>query len=430
MLEKVKKIASACPCGEKHSILTSRLECCDGATEMMISYIIEKYSPSRALIVCDENTEKYAHNILNRLDCSIFILPGNAHANEIETARLSAHIRSLGDVSVMIACGSGSVHDITRFCAHEVGIDFISYPTAASVDGFVSGVAAMTMYGQKLTYPSSSPVALFAEPSVFCDAPRRLTASGVGDMIGKITALFDWQIANILIGEHLCPEIFSVMNQALGEILNAAGSDESVSSREFPILVMNGLLLSGLAMQLAGNSRPASGCEHHISHFWEMHVANEPTDALHGEKVGVGTVFMLSHIKANVDILERSLTLDNSKIFDRAKIEPIFGNLTDGILRENIPNGYESSALAKLGRNSLLNHKDEILSLIDGLPTPENTAAILSRCGGCVSLSEIDLPEDSEFLNTSLLFSPYVRNRLTFAKIISAIRITDEVFIK
>ena len=424
MLLRAKNIASACSCGGNHSIMTSRLECCDGATDMLIGFIKEKYAPQSALIVCDENTEKYTGPMIRSLCCKSFVLPGSAHANETETARLGNYIKSAGKPSVMIACGSGSVHDITRYCAHEIGVDFVSYPTAASVDGFVSGVAAMTMYGQKLTYPSSSPVALFAEPSVFCDAPQRLTASGVGDMIGKITALFDWQVSHILTDEALCPEIFSVMNDALGEILRAAGSKDSVDSKEFPVLVMNGLILSGLAMQLAGNSRPASGSEHHLSHFWEMHVANEPTDALHGEKVGVGTVLMLSHIKANDKLIGEDLSIDIGRTFEESVVSPVYKGLTKGILNENAPNGHSSSALAKLGRDSLKSNAKILKTLVDALPSPENAASVLAAVGAPVTLSDIALPSDTGFINTSLMFSPYVRNRLTFAKIISAARLT------
>ena len=427
MLEKAKKIAAGCSCGKEHRIVTSVLEVGDGATESLVSYVKKRYMSPHALLVCDENTQKYSPPIISALGCRCFVLPGDAHATEVETARLSSYIESIGknNVEVMIACGSGSVHDITRFCAHQYNVDFISYPTAASVDGFVSGVAAMTMHGQKLTYPSSSPVALFAEPDVFCSAPARLTASGVGDMIGKITALFDWQFSNILTGEPLCRDIFDVMNEALDEVKHAAENEDAVRSRSFPSLIMNGLLLSGLAMQLAGNSRPASGSEHHMSHFWEMHVYNEPTDALHGEKVGVGTVLMLSHIKANADIIYKDINIDECKIYSKGTVEPIYGKLTDSIIAENLPRGAGSSALAKLSKGSLKSNAEKLLPLIEALPPASDISSMLKRVGGCVDLGSLSLPENKKFIETSVTYSPYVRNRLTFAKIISAVSVSQ-----
>lgn len=426
MLQKAKKIAESCPCGRKHDLTTSVIECRPGATDDLIDYIRDRYIPERALLAADENTAKYADRIVARLGCRMYILPGDAHANEISTAMLDGSIKESGAPDVMIACGSGSVHDIVRYCAHGIGADFVSYPTAASVDGFVSGVAAMTMHGQKLTYPSSSPKALFAEPEVFRCAPPRLTASGVGDLIGKITALFDWKVAHILTGEPLCPEIYGAMNEALEGVIKACGECGAADPTDLPVLVMNGLLLSGLAMQLAGNSRPASGSEHHMSHFWEMHVANEPTDALHGEKVGVGTVLMLLHIKANADLLYKRLVTDERIIFSRNVILNVYGQLTDGILKENLPSGEGSSAISGLGEDALIKNADSLRALIDSLPSAEDTAALLTRVGAPVELRDIALPDDDAFVCRSLDFSPYVRNRLTFAKIISAVKITEE----
>ncbi len=424
MLKEAQKLVASCPCGQKHAIKTSVLECRDGATELLISYLKKNFSAKDILVVSDENTEKYALPIISSVGCRAFTLPGNAHANEIETARLSSYIKASGAPSAMIACGSGSVHDIVRYCAHEIGTPFISYPTAASVDGFVSGVAAMTMYGQKLTYPSSSPVALFAEPAVFSSAPRKLTASGIGDMIGKITALFDWKISNILTGEPLCSPIYSMMKEALGGIIYAA--ENNADDPKLPLLVMNGLLLSGLCMQLSGNSRPASGSEHHMSHFWEMHAANEPTDALHGEKVAVGTALMLLHLKSNADIIDKPFDIDESIIFSDDVIRPVYGSLTDGIIKENIPNGKGSSVIAKLGNNSLTAHAEEIGRLIESLPAPEKIRDLLRSCGCPAALDEISLPDNDKFTKLSLYFSPYVRNRLTLSKIISAVFISEE----
>lgn len=419
MLKRAIAIAERCPCGRKHPLSTSVIECRDGATELLIRYISGRYDPARALVVCDENTAQYAERIASPLGCRMFTLSGSAHANEIYTGILSDHIKNTDVPSVMIACGSGSIHDITRFCAHENSVSFVSYPTAASVDGFVSGVAAMTMHGQKLTYPSTSPEALFAEPSVFCGAPERLTASGVGDMIGKITALFDWRVSNILTGEELCPEIYDLMKSALSSVIDAA---RSMPKDRLAIPVMEGLILSGLAMQLSGNSRPASGSEHHMSHFWEMHVANAPTDALHGEKVGVGTVLMLSHIKANADIVSQEIDFDIGRIFSRDVVFPVYGTLTDGIIGENIPNGVTSSALAKLGKCSLSSNAEKLRSMISSLPDAGFVKDALERVGAPVTLPMLSLPDGKEFISTSLYYSPYVRNRLTFAKIISAFR--------
>ncbi len=424
MLATVKNLTTNCSCGKPHKLSTDVIVSGNSATKKLIDYIKSNFSDN-PLVVCDENTHRYTLPIVDMLGAYIFVHSGNAHANEIETARLSTYIKSLPQTpSVIIACGSGSIHDISRYCAYELHIPFVSYPTAASVDGFVSGVAAMTMYGQKLTYPSASPVALFADPKVYTKAPMRLTASGVGDMIGKITALFDWQIANLLLGEELCPEIYALMKNALDVIMSAVTVD-GANSPAFAEKVMNGLILSGLAMQLQGNSRPASGSEHHMSHLWEMHVINDETDALHGEKVGVGTIYILDYLKKSRNVIDGGLHIDVSRVFDKTSMAEVFGNLADGILSENLPNGSSSSsALAKLDVCAWGENAEKIKNMIDELPSAELVSSILTAANAPVKLDEIGVPDSADFVSKSLIYSPFVRNRLTLAKVLSAIKLS------
>ena len=162
-----------------------------------------------------------------------------------------------------------------------------------------------------------------------------------------------------------------------------------------------------------------------MSHLWEMHAINMPTEALHGEKVGVGTVYMLSHIKANADIIDGELVIDERKIFSEGVVRPIFGSLTEGIIKENLPRGEGSSAIAVLGKDSLIKNAEKLRSLISSLPSPESVRAILNRVGGCTEPEDISLPGDPDFIKRSVTYSPYVRNRLTFSKIISAVSVTQ-----
>ena len=115
----------------------------------------------------------------------------------------------------------------------------------------------------------------------------RLTASGVGDLLGKYTALADWKITNILDGEYICDRICEMEYDALDKLKESL---DGLSNRDINAYeeLMYGLLLSGLAMQMTGHSRPASGAEHHMAHFWEMAVINEEIIAMlekvHGVK--------------------------------------------------------------------------------------------------------------------------------------------------
>ena len=443
------------------------------AADSLADFMREYYS--NALIICDENTEKYIA-LLGNIG-KVVKLDGSSHADERGIAPLMDEL-SLHDYDCVVACGSGSLHDITRYCAHEHVIDFISFPTAPSVDGFVSSVAAMTFAERKVSFESSSPVALFADERVLADSPARLTASGVGDILGKYTALFDWKIANLLCGEPIASEVYDLMKSALGrlsalldELISANGGDTNRgvargtvdgnaahtiargavdgnaahtiargavdgditrsitrSSPEYIHCVMECLILAGLSMQLCGNSRPASGAEHHLSHFWEMSLVNQPCGALHGESVGCGTLLVARHYHAAASDRAHFTELltcrpDLARLFDRSYLAPVFGDITDGILDENLKNRdpLTSSLNFEISRECAELAADLTSSLI----SPERLEMYLKAAGAPTSTAELSLPEylpkyGCPLAELSLEFAPYVRRRITLLKLLNA----------
>lgn len=422
MFENVKKLTEFCSCGRKHSLLTD--ECVVGRdAETVMSAYIEKKGFSRPMIVCDENTAVFTAKITELVNAVIVTVDGHAHATEVYCAQVMEKMEK-NSPDLLIACGSGSVHDITRYCAFEKKIPFISYPTAASVDGFVSGVAAMTWYGQKITFESAPPIAVFANPEVYCTAPARLTASGVGDVFGKYVSLFDWKIGKSLTGEYYCHEIAELEYEAVRELKDAVYARKTISEEEYTTKVMNGLLLSGLVIQLTGNSRPASGAEHHMSHLWEMARINGDTDALHGEKVAVGLLMVVrrykEYLSAGIDF-DAIGAIDLRKVMDREYLAPVFRELLEPTLKENLPGGtLESSSLSKIDVSDRERITHEIAEAASELPSAEEIEKLLELSDVTRTTAEVNLPEDEEFAACSLEFAPYVRNRLTLLKVIAA----------
>ena len=357
------------------------------ATKQLNNYL-KNYK--NILLVCDENTYKF--NELIEPEHNYYIYPPNVHATPEESSELDSI-----DCDVMIACGAGTIHDITRYAAHKRNIPFISYPTAASVDGFVSNIAAMTVDGRKKTLPSTPPIALFADPAVFSTAPKRYTVSGICDIIGKYISLFDWKFASLLTGEELDFELIKMLEDIL----------EKIKNPENIIDIMEGLINSGMVIQLHGNSRPASGAEHHLSHFWEMNLLNDETGALHGEKVGVATLMMLEKYKSADKIVLKNKPLDHKYL------ELVFGPLTDGIIEENTP-----SPLDELSQEVVDEKIPEIRALIEELPDVETIKKYYEKIGAPQTLRELGLPDDEEFIKKTFEFAPYVRKRLTLLKIL------------
>ena len=309
----------------------------------------------------------------------------------------------------LIAVGSGTIHDAVRYTAHEMHVPFVSVPTAASVDGFVSTVAAMTLGGFKVTTPAVAPVLVVADIDIIKNAPYALTAAGVGDMLGKYTSLCDWKISSLLTNEYYCPEIVRITGQAVKKVEASCKNLKSGDKEAYSDLIY-GLLLSGLAMQMAGNSRPASGAEHHMSHFLELGILGAPPDALHGEKVGVATGIVLEEYKKYAKMRDIRGKLCEYTSISKEFAKRNFGDLCDSILKEN-----KNDPLLAVSLPDFEEKWPEIRNWINRLPDAEYISGLLFGIGAKSSFSDLLLPED--FLHKTKELSPFVRNRLTFMRI-------------
>ncbi len=209
-----------------------------------------------------------------------------------ERAIGEALVRIPEGTGCLIALGSGTVTDLTRYLAYRLGKPFISVPTAPSVDGYTSAHSPLIIDRLKRTIPARVPVAVVADTRILADAPARMKAAGLGDMLGKYTARLDWQIAQIVAGENICGYADDLSREGLDRCIRGFRQDPDFGEESVGLL-MEGLVLSGIAMHLAGTSRPASGSEHHLSHFLEMKsLRGELPGHLHGEKVAFGTLLI------------------------------------------------------------------------------------------------------------------------------------------
>jgi glycerol-1-phosphate dehydrogenase [NAD(P)+] len=210
-----------------------------------------------------------------------------------ETARdVGARLKATGVLP--IAVGAGVINDVAKYAAHVAGLPYVCVPTAASMDGYAASGAAMLDGGFKRTLACAPPIAIVADLDVIAKAPARMAAWGYGDLAGKVIAGMDWILADAVGEEPLHPTAFALVQDNVKVWLS--GSDR-IAAHDIEALrgLMNGLLISGFAMQLHGNSRPASGSEHQLSHVWEMdRLAVDGAPAAHGACVGVGTVAMLA----------------------------------------------------------------------------------------------------------------------------------------
>jgi glycerol-1-phosphate dehydrogenase [NAD(P)+] len=410
---KLEEFSKACSCGRSHRLLVKRVLIESGAIRQVNGFLEAYGIDQYPVVICDTHTYEAAGRlVLEQLKSEhkdVIILDAEGlHADEHGVAKIIENLKE--NPSVLLAVGAGTIHDLTRYVAKEKQIPFVAIPTAASVDGFVSTVAAMTIKGFKVTYPAVSPLAVFADTDIFIKAPYRLTASGIADLLGKYTAILDWQTAHLLTDEYICEKVVKI---ELDAVKKAAEELEALKEgrKEAYENLMYALILSGLAMQMIGNSRPASGAEHHLSHLWEMHVINRPTKALHGEKVGVALALVCDTYKKVLDIEPSSISEIRYKGMPCQELKNHFSSLYESIIEENTPD-----PLIPINHKKLLENLDAVKALIANLPSGEEIRSMLRSAGAKAALEEIGL-EDS-VIEKSLRLSPFVRQRLTLMRVL------------
>ncbi len=413
MIIDSKKYNGACECGRDHQMFTKFCIVERGCLADIDKYIAENGLCGYSVSVYDENTYNAEGLIRPKVNEEIILPAKDLHADDHGVALLLERLPQ--NVDYLIAVGSGTIHDIVRYCAYEKGIDFVSCPTAASVDGFCSSVAAMTWKGYKKTLTAVAPKIVVADLDVITKAPLRLARSGFGDMVGKYIALSDWRISALLTGEYFCQKIYDITESATKKILDSAKGIVKGEAEAYEALTA-GLLMSGLAMQLLGNSRCASGAEHHISHLIEMRP--EPlglsSDALHGEKVGVGSLIAIGEY-------HRIASLDNIEFTDypqipEDEIKGIFGDrLSESIINENAKDAANGITKENLEKNF-----GGIKKIINDIPKAEELIEIYNAVGAYTTLSDIEVSEDKR--QNLIDCSPLVRNRVTLMRLRRAMK--------
>jgi glycerol-1-phosphate dehydrogenase [NAD(P)+] len=291
--------SSRCSCGMTHEVAIEEIVLDPGAPVHLAAYFKRRGLP-RALLVADANTEAAAgRRVAAELDAAgvavvelCFPQTSGLIADRPGVATVRARLRE-EQPALPVAVGSGVITDLVRYAAQADDADFISVPTAASMDGYASGVAAMEFDGVKVTFPARPPLAIFADPTVLAAAPAELTRAGLGDMLGKATARVDWLAAHLLYGEPFCAAVEARVAEPFERTLELA--DGALAGEPDVIEALTrGLLESGVAMAMIGNSRPSSGAEHHASHFWDLLAARGLRDhAPHGLQVGYATHFAM-----------------------------------------------------------------------------------------------------------------------------------------
>ncbi|AFZ74766.1 NAD(P)-dependent glycerol-1-phosphate dehydrogenase [Natronobacterium gregoryi] len=233
------------------------------------------------------------------------------------------------DASYLVGIGGGKAIDIAKMASHHLSMGFLSIPTAASHDGIVSNRGSVPDGDTRHSVAAEPPLAVVADTAVLAEAPWELTTAGCADIISNYTAVMDWRLARRLKNvEH--SEYAAALSEMTAEILVDNADLIRPGLEESSWVVTKALMSSGVAMSIAGSSRPASGAEHLFSHQLDR---LEPNVALHGHQVGVGSIMTAYlhggergfwvDIRDALDSIDAPTTADELGIDDETVLEAL-----------------------------------------------------------------------------------------------------------
>ncbi len=257
-----------CSCGKDHLCPIDVVDIAEGAINRLYDYC-KGYE--NVLVICDKNTYaacgKAVMDVLKNAE--LLILKEQTDVVIPDEAQLEVIEKAMNNTDLIIGVGSGVINDLCKQVSFKNDLPYFIVATAPSMDGYASVGSALILGGMKITLNARPPKAIIAEPEVLATAPTSMLQAGYGDIIGKYSCLNDWLLAKVIKGEYFCEAVYDLTMSCVKEVEPLA---EDILARK-PAAVgslMEALVAVGIAMAYVGNSRPASGSEHHLSHFFEI----------------------------------------------------------------------------------------------------------------------------------------------------------------
>ncbi|MDD3149808.1 MAG: iron-containing alcohol dehydrogenase family protein [Candidatus Gastranaerophilales bacterium] len=219
-------------------------------------------------------------------------------------------------VDALIGIGGGKALDYAKYCAHVLKLPFISIPTSTSNDGFCSPNSSLLVQGKRKSVHASIPYGVIVDIDIIKSSPDSCIYSGIGDLISKITAEWDWQEATKRGEQNFNDFGYLISQNSVMDFL--CYQSIQIKEEKFLYNLVVALLMNGLSMEIAGSSRPASGSEHLISHTLDK-IAKNPQ--MHGLQVGIAT-YLCSYLQNNqFDVVKKFLC--STKFFDFVQQNPL-----------------------------------------------------------------------------------------------------------
>lgn len=393
-----------CECGREHPLKTKMVVVEAGCLNNFDKYMADCGLTGKRTVIYDSNTYNLPGMIRVPADKEVVLEAKGLHS---EKNMIEAIVPQLDNPDVLVTVGSGTLMDFARYNAWNMGIPFAAIPTLASSDGFTANICSVVIDGVKRSIPMDAPVLVAADLNIIAGAPMFLAISGVADILSKYISLADWRIGRLVAGEYYCEKTAELSQRALDIMRKCADDMAAGKAPDFEAMTM-AQMLSGLTMQMLGNSRAASGAEHLIAHLVEMKPPRfENAHGIHGECVGVGTLLCAEEYHRMARMRPKA------KKFE--PIDPDWVNEKFGpALAANIMQAHENDVLSTFDPQIIVDKWDEVVNIINDIPSFEELDALFKAIGAKRTLPEIGI---DEYLKPEVLdISAAIRNRLTLAR--------------
>ena len=397
-----------CGCGMDHRCGIHDIRIGSGLVTQVGEILRENGFPRRLLLIGDRDTLAAAAGI----EESLTGFEVTRHCYDTLRVATMDDVRLVEDyldrVDAVVAVGTGSIHDPSRLACARRNKPLCLFATAPSMDGFASYNAPIVDGGFKTTHAAKCPEVIIADTKILAAAPKALKSAGFGDMISKYIALIDWQVSHLVTGEAYCPRVAELTRTAVDRLMTMAGR-VTLEDEETAAAVLESLLMTGIAMSFTRTSRPGSGTEHILAHYWEcIELLEGKIPNFHGEDVGVATLLTLREYE---DLASRETVTAHPEVNDWDAVYRAYGPLAGDVRKLNTPDTITDGIDPRVIEEKW----PEIRAIVRSVPDYDACYRAMKAAGCKTTIAEIG--KDPAFVAESLLYHPYMRRRLSLRRL-------------
>lgn len=398
---------SGCACGREHRCPTQWVEIGSGVLATLPGYC-EGYE--KILLVADQNTYKACGRevealLQDKVEKTLVYDSGDKPLIPNEEALETLEAAVSDATQIIIGVGSGVINDLCKQISFQKDLPYAIVATAPSMDGYTSVGSALILKGMKVTLNARPPMGVIADTRVLKSAPLDMIQAGVGDVVGKYSCLNDWKLSALINGEYFCQKVYDLVMEAAETVESLA--EAAVSRQEAALgALMEALVAVGFEMSYVGNSRPASGSEHHLSHFFEITgiLENKPYFS-HGIDVVYSAVVTAA-------LRERVIASKPQPfVFDRAdweeNIRRVYSTSAEEVIRLQDKMGWYRED----GFENVRDKWDAICKLLSEAPDEARMRGIVERIG--LDYAEFEALYGMEKLADAVLYAKDLKDRYT-----------------